>query len=105
MEAGRQCSPPICTSWTSALPIRGELAAPPGHLPRPMRLRPELHLDRALAPSVRELVDDRVAAVQKRAGRAVPDDAAAMDHRGRVTDPARARHIVRDRDRGRTEAL
>ena len=64
---------------------------------------PHLHLDRPLGAAVDELVDIGVAGMVDLGGRAVPDDAALVQHRDAVGDLARADHVVGDRDRGGAE--
>src|SRR6185312_6133327 len=63
------------------------------------------HLNRALGAAVDELIDVRIPGVVDLARLAVPDDAAFVDHGDAVGDLARARHVMRDRDRGRAEIL
>src|SRR6266550_1112992 len=63
----------------------------------------DLHLDRSFGAAMDKLIDERVVAAVDLARRALPNDAPLVQHRDAVGNPARADHVVSDRNRRRAE--
>src|SRR5205814_1449460 len=63
----------------------------------------DLHLDRSFGAAMDKLIDERVVAAVDLARRALPNDAPLVQHRDAVGNPARAYHVVSDRNRRRAE--